>query len=70
MASSHKKLRQFCPLCGKKHTESEHDQHGKGAFFRFPRSKKATKATRKMSAKMFKTKMNKLRRARGLPAIK
>ncbi len=70
MVKRHKKIRKFCPLCGEKHTESEHDQHGKGAFSRFPRAKKATKAGRKMSAKMFKTKMNKLRKQRGLPPIK
>jgi len=70
MAKKHKKLRLFCPLCGKKHTESEHDQHGKGAFSRFPRAKNKTKAGRNMSAKEFKKKMNKLRKQRGLPAIK
>jgi len=49
--SSHKAVgkKSTCPICGKKHTKSEHLSHGKGSFNRFPSRKKSTKQNKKLS---------------------
>lgn len=60
----------FCPICGKKHTRSEHLSHGKGSFNRFPSRKKSTKKSRGMSKEQFLRVINKGRKKAGLKPIK
>ena len=59
----------FCPICGKKHTRSEHLSHGKGSFGNFPSRKKSTKANKSLTHDQFIRKMNKGRKKKGLKAI-
>jgi len=59
-----------CPICGKKHTKSEHLSHGKGSFNKFPSRKTATKANRKLTKAQFLRRMNKGRKAKGMKLIK
>lgn len=59
----------FCPICGKKHTRSEHLSHGKGSFGNFPSRHKKTKATSKLTRVQFLRRMNKGRKKKGLKPI-
>jgi hypothetical protein len=59
-----------CPICGKKHTKSEHLSHGKGSFNRFPSRKSKTKKGRGMSKEKFLRVINKGRKKAGLKPIK
>jgi sarcosine oxidase delta subunit len=62
--------RVVCPHCGKKHTKSQHLSHGKGSFSNFPSRAKKTKETKKLTKAQFLRRMNKGRKAKGLPPIK
>ena len=70
--SSHKAVgkKSTCPICGKKHTRSEHLSHGKGSFNKFPSRKKATKQNRKLTKAQFLRRMNIGRKKAGLKPIK
>jgi len=59
-----------CPICGKRHSKSEHLSHGKGAFNRFPSRKTKTKANKKLTKEQFLRRMNKGRKKAGLKMIK
>ncbi len=59
----------FCPICGKKHTRSEHLSHGKGSFSNFPSRKTKTKKNKSLSHDSFIRLMNKGRKKKGLPPI-
>ncbi len=69
MVKGHAKKRPTCIHCKGRHTTSQHDHHGKGSFERFPSRKGKTKATKKLSKEAFKRRMNKGRKAVGLPPI-
>lgn len=79
--SKHKKI-SVCPHCGKKHSKSQHASHGKGSFneihltrtlTKSGKIKKSVKTTAKkkgLTKTQFLAKMNKGRKAKGLPLIK
>ena len=72
--SSHKAVgkKSSCPICGKKHTRSEHLSHGKGSFARFPsrKGKVKSKTGKKLSKTEFLRRINKGRKKAGLKIIK
>jgi uncharacterized protein YkwD len=77
---AHKKLTKKCSKCGKRHSVSEHLSHGKGSFNSFPSrkptpkkgkgSKAKTKTNQTLTKAEFLRRMNKGRKAKGLPPIK
>ncbi len=60
----------FCPICGKKHTRSEHLSHGKGSFNRFPSRKTKTAKSKRMTKEQFFRVINKGRKKAGLKPIR
>ncbi len=60
----------ICPNCGKRHSKSQHRSHGKGSFEQFPSRAKKTKTTKKLTKTQFLRRINKGRKAKGLPIIK
>jgi len=71
LRKSHKPVKdRFCPICGKKHTRSEHLSHGKGSFNRFPSRKTKTKKNKGMNKEQFLRVINKGRKKAGLKPIK
>ncbi len=69
-AKTKSKAKLVCPQCGKKHSKSAHLSHGKGSFERFPSRKGKTKETKKLTKAQFLRRINKGRKAKGLPIIK
>jgi len=59
-----------CPICGRRHSRSEHLSHGKGSFNSFPSRRSSTKQNRKLTKAQFLRRMNKGRKAKGLKLIR